>query len=135
MSAYITINGRLARNPESRTTNNGHTLVKLTVPTDSGWGDNKLTTWWTITFFGKSAERAAQHLQKGQRVTITGKASVRSYEKRDGSTDFSADVDGYDWSFAGPKPQAEDDRPLPPPRKAPGRFAIPADVDDGSIPF
>ncbi len=131
MSAYININGRLVRDPETRTTAKGHSMVKLTIPTETGWGDNKVTTWWSVTFFGKTGERAAQHLCKGQRVTITGKAGVRTYEKRDGSQGFSAEVDGYDWSFAGPKPQADDAAPAPKPSSNDG-YSGPM---HGDIPF
>jgi len=106
MPAHITLVGRLARDPESRSSNRGTTVVKLTIPIDTGRGDNKTTTWWTAALFGKRAESAAQHLRKGSWVAVSGQASVRSYTKRDGSTGNSAEVAVDDWSFVGPKQQA-----------------------------
>ena len=129
MSAYINITGNVRRVKKEETAK-GTPLTRLTIPTDTGWGDNKTTTWWTVTFFGKSAERAAQYLKLGQKVSIAGKAAVRTWEKKDGSTGFSADVDGYDWSFAGPKPES-DDRPAQ--REPLQRQGDP--LDDPTIPF
>jgi single-strand DNA-binding protein len=107
MPAYITITARLARPPEVRNTNSGTTICNLTLPNDTGWGDNKQTSWWTCTLFGKRAEAAAKHLQKDQWVTVNGQPSLRTYEKRDGSTGFSLEVKVSDWAFCGPKVQQD----------------------------
>ena len=107
MPAYITITARLARPPEVRNTNSGTTICNLTLPNDTGWGDNKTTSWWTCTLFGKRAEAAAKHLQKDQWVTVNGEPSLRTYEKRDGSTGFSLEVKVSDWAFCGRKVQQD----------------------------
>ncbi len=85
MPAYMTITARLARDPETRTSNKGTSVCKLTLPVDTGWGDNKRTTWWTVSLFGKRAETAGAHLGKGQWVAVSGKPEVRTYEKKDGN--------------------------------------------------
>ena len=103
MPAYITITARLARPPEMRETHSGTTICNLTLPNDTGWGDNKTTSWWTCTLFGKRAEAAGKHLDKGRWVTVNGEPSLRTYEKRDGSTGFSLEVKVSDWAFCGPK--------------------------------
>jgi single-strand DNA-binding protein len=115
MPAHISITGRLARDPDTRTTTGGTTVTKLTVPVDTGWGDNKTTTWWTCTLFGKRAESAARYLEKGKWVSLQGAAEVRTYDKKDGSKGFSAEVQVADWSFvgsrednAGGQPSAQD---------------------------
>ena len=132
MSAYITITGNVRR-VEEKETSKGTALTKLTIPVDTGWGDNKTTTWWNVTFFGKSAENAAKYLKQGQKVSIAGKASVRSYEKRDGTPGFSAEIDGYDWSFAGPKPQNDGDQATQASSRVQQRQGDP--LADPSIPF
>tara|TARA_R110002126_G_scaffold29975_4_gene98404 strand:+ start:83 stop:475 length:393 start_codon:yes stop_codon:yes gene_type:complete len=105
MPAYITITARLARDPELRETPHGKSLCKLSLPNDSGWGDNKLTTWWNCTIWGKRGETAAKYLKKGSWVTVTGVPSLRKYEKRDGSEGTSLEVEVNDWGFCGPKPE------------------------------
>ena len=128
-AANITLVGRLARDPESRTSNRGTTIVKLTIPVDTGWGENKTTTWWTAAIFGKQAERAQQYLNKGSWVCVSGNASVRSYEKRDGSTGHSAEVAVDSWSFVGNK-QQEDSEPY---RESPAPTSLP--TLGGDMPF
>tara|TARA_R110002167_G_scaffold105630_1_gene271572 strand:+ start:764 stop:1168 length:405 start_codon:yes stop_codon:yes gene_type:complete len=105
MPATIILTGRLVRDPETRTTGRGTTVVNLTVPVDSGYGDNKTTTWWKVALFGKRAETAAQHLAKGRWVTVTGTPAVETYAKRDGTQGHSAVVNADRWDFVGAKPQ------------------------------
>ncbi len=105
MPANITITARLARPPEVRESNSGTTICTLTLPNDTGWGDNKTTTWWSCVLFGKRAEAAAKHLDKGQWVTVSGEPSLRKYNKRDGTQGTSLEVKVHDWGFCGPKVQ------------------------------
>ena len=107
MPAYITITARLARDPELRETPHGKSLCKLSLPNDSGWGDNKQTTWWGCTIWGKRGETAAKYLKKGSWVTVTGVPSLRKYHKKDVTEGSSLEVEVNDWGFCGPKPEAQ----------------------------
>jgi len=78
----------------------------LSLPNDSGWGDNKQTTWWGCTIWGKRGETAAKYLTKGSWVTVTGVPSLRKYHKKDGTEGSSLEVEVNDWGFCGPKPEA-----------------------------
>ena len=100
MAAPITIIGRLAKDPEFK--NAGSTrLAVLTIPTDDGFGDRKTTTWWTCEVWGKTAERVENAhynhdmYRKGDNVSVTGNARVRTYDKNDGGKGFSAEVNAY----------------------------------------
>ena len=106
-SISATIVGRLARDPESRTTGNGTQLVTCTIPTESGWGDNKTTTWWRVTMFGKRADIVAKHLAKGRWAMFTGDVCVREYTKKDGTKGFSAEMTADSFSFVGNKSDNE----------------------------
>jgi single-strand DNA-binding protein len=103
-----TIVGRLARDPELKTTNSGTSLVSVTIPVETGWGDNKLTTWWRVVMFGKRAEVVAKHLRKGKWATFTGEVSVREYTKKDGSKGASAEMKADSFSFVGNKSDSDD---------------------------
>lgn len=96
--ANTTIVARLAR-LEFATTPNGHSRCNLTLPVDNRRTDT--TTWWTATLFGKSAETAAKHLRKGSWVAVSGQAHVRTYNKKDGSQGFSAELDNCNFTFVG----------------------------------
>ena len=113
--ASITIVGRLARDPELRTTAKGTQVCKLTLPVDTGFGDNKMTTWWSATLFGKRAETAAKYSKKGDTVMVSGPPTVREYTKRDGDTGWSAELVASDFDFVSTgKPQGNN---APAPKK------------------
>jgi len=106
-SINATIVGRLAKDPESRTTNSGTQMTTCTIPVDTGWGDSKATTWWRVTIFGKRADVVAKHLRKGKWVTFSGPVSVREYTKKDGTKGFSAEMVANDFDFVGNKSDNE----------------------------
>lgn len=104
--ANTTIVARLARDPETKSTDRGLSICKLTLPVDNRRTDS--TTWWTATLFGKAADIAMQHLSKGAWVAVSGAAHVRIYDKKDGSKGFSAELDNCSFNFVGPKQQQEE---------------------------
>lgn len=79
-----TIVGRLGRDPESRETSGGKTVVTLSVATDHGWGENKRTTWTRVACFGKDAEFCQKYLAKGQRVTVAGDVYLDEWTDKQG---------------------------------------------------
>jgi len=131
MPAILTITARLARDPELSTTGSGTSLCKLTLPVDTGYGDNKTTTWWKVVLFGKRAETAAQYLTKGRWVTVTGEPMVETYDKRDGSKGFSPKVKASDWAFVGPREDSQGAAPSTP--HIPTRRVV--DYSDADVPF
>ena len=44
--------GRLGRDPETRFTQGGKAVTSLAIAIDSGWGDNKKTTWLNAALWG-----------------------------------------------------------------------------------
>lgn len=91
MSAPITLDGRAGRDPELKTTSSGKTITRLSVVTngrrrtpDGTWEDTD-TTWWDITFFNATAEAAAQQINKGDRVIITGRVRDEKWTGPDGA--------------------------------------------------
>ncbi len=97
--ANTTIVARLARDPDVKTSDRGTTMCKLTLPVDNRRTDT--TTWWTATLFGKGADVAGQHLSKGSWVAVSGQAHVRTYNKKDGTQGFSAELDNCSFNFVG----------------------------------
>jgi single-strand DNA-binding protein len=61
-------------------------------PQTNQWEDAGETTWWRVTEWEKKAEFWAEHLLKGTKVLVIGTAGVRTFEKKDGSKGFSAEV-------------------------------------------
>jgi len=133
MPATIVLTGRLARDPEMRTTASGTSICNLTVPVDSGYGDNKTTTWWKVAIFGKRAEVASRYLRKGSWVSVTGAPRVATWDKQDGTKGFSAEVNADSWDFVGPKQSGGGDGQFQQGQQ--GQQSNPYSQNDADIPF
>ncbi len=102
ISAVVT--GKAGRDPELRTTGAGNTMAKFSVASSQKKGEEYQTTWVDVLCFGEQAEQVAERVQKGTRVTATGKMQLEQYEKRDGTPGSSlvlmADDVGISLRFA-----------------------------------
>ena len=92
MLSRITIIGRLGRDPEIKQTKSGSNMCSMSVAVDSGFGNNKTTTWYRVSVFGKNAERSAKYLKKGSLICASGDLAVNEFEGKDGTTKLSLDV-------------------------------------------
>lgn len=111
----VVLTGRLARDIELKTTQNGTTLCNcsIAVGTKKKVGNNweDVTNWVNLTMFGRTAELANEYTRKGSHIRVTGSLSVRSYEK-DGQKRTSTDVIVNELQFlGGGKPQQPQQQP------------------------
>ena len=111
--------GNLGQDFEVRHTDSGTSLAKSSLAVTTGWGDSKHTTWWRLTVWGKKGETMAEHFGKGDKVFVTGEVSVRTYEKKDGTEGWSAEMTVSDFAFVAStkdspprRAQAGDDNPF-----------------------
>ncbi len=76
----VALIGRLCGDPQLRYTPNGTAVANasLAVPRR---GNREETDWFDLTFWGKTAELAANHLTKGRQVGITGRLRQERWEK------------------------------------------------------
>jgi single-strand DNA-binding protein len=84
MKAKIFLAGRLGRDAELKTTAKGTSVLSFSLAVDSGWGENKHTSWFNVVSFGKSNESLAKWLTKGKTVLVTGEPRLESYESKEG---------------------------------------------------
>jgi single-strand DNA-binding protein len=80
--------GRLGRDPEKRTFNNGDSVVNLNLAVSDQWKSKdsgekqERTLWLNVSIQNQGiAKVAEQYLKKGSRVSISGKLQSREYEK------------------------------------------------------
>ena len=92
MLSRITIIGRLGKDPEIKQTKSGSNMCSMSVAVDSGFGNNKTTTWYRVSAFGKNAESSAKYLKKGSLICASGDLSVNEFEGKNGSTKLSLDI-------------------------------------------
>jgi single-strand DNA-binding protein len=84
----VVLVGRIARDPESRQTNNGMEVVDFTIAVDKRQGkreDEQEPNWFRISAFGKTAEYVTTYLGKGRLVAVDGRLEHRKYQDRDGN--------------------------------------------------
>jgi len=102
----VIVLGRLGRDPEVRSLDNGNMVANFSVATsetykDKSTGEKKeKTEWHNIVMWGKAAEIAQKYLKKGDQVYIEGKLQTRSWEK-DGVTRYTTEVVGNTLTLLG----------------------------------
>jgi single-strand DNA-binding protein len=98
----ITVVGNLTADPELRFTPSGAAVANFTVASTPRTFDKQANEWkdGEAMFLGcsvwrQAAENAAESLQRGMRVVVSGRLKARSYETREGEkrTVFEIDVD------------------------------------------
>jgi single-strand DNA-binding protein len=89
MSSNVTLIGNLVDDPELRFTPSGVAMAKIRMAVnrrwrgqDGEWQEN--TSFFTGTVWREQAEQAAESLQKGARVIVTGRLEQRSWETEQG---------------------------------------------------
>jgi len=98
----ITVVGNLTADPELRFTPSGAAVANFTVASTPRTFDRQTNEWkdgealfLNCSVWRQAAENAAESLQRGMRVVVSGRLKARSFETREGEkrTVFEIDVD------------------------------------------
>jgi len=90
--------GRLGKDPEMRTTQNGQAVASFSVATNESWRNKEgeqqeRTDWHNCVAFGSTAEKyIGPYVKKGTLVSIEGTLQTRSWEDKDGNTRYTTEV-------------------------------------------
>src|SRR5690606_31104460 len=76
----VSLIGRLGGDPQLRHTPNGTAVANASIAVPRR-GNREETDWFDLTFWGKTAELAANHLTKGRQVGVTGRLQQERWEK------------------------------------------------------
>jgi len=93
----VTLTGNLGRDPEIRIFGDNKKLAKLSLAVSGGFrtvnGETmQQTEWHNVVAWGKLAEMAEQQFYKGNRVSVEGRLSSRTYTGKDGVKKYSTEV-------------------------------------------
>lgn len=95
----VTILGRLGRDPEVRTFQNGGRIVNLRVATSETWRDKQTgerkedTEWHSVSITNEAVGKIAeQYLRKGSEVLIEGKLKTRKWQDQSGQDRYSTEI-------------------------------------------
>lgn len=120
--------GNCGKDAETRFTQNGKSVTSFSVAMNSGWGDRQTTTWVNCTMWGERGEKVAPYIVKGQKVGITGEASLREWESNGKSgTSFECNVQNV--TLCGEKRMQQ-----AAPQPAPAGNG-PSDFENSDVPF
>ncbi|MBI2057487.1 MAG: single-stranded DNA-binding protein [Candidatus Yanofskybacteria bacterium] len=89
--------GRLAADPESRTTPTGQEVVSIRMATNRVWTDQagqkqEQAEFHSVTLWGRLAQIASQYLKKGGLVMIEGRLQTRSWTGQDNLKRYKTEV-------------------------------------------
>ncbi len=86
--------GRLTKNPETRQTNGGTTVVALRIAVERPKrnGEEQPANYFTVIAFNGQADNAAQYLVKGREVAVSGRLEHREWETDGGSKRSTVEV-------------------------------------------
>jgi single-strand DNA-binding protein len=105
----VMIIGNVGLEPESRSLNDGTTVVRLSVATTEKWVDKKtlekkeLSEWHTIELFGKVADNVVRYVKKGSKIYIEGKIKSEKYKDKDGIDRKSLKIIAKDFQILTPR--------------------------------
>lgn len=144
MLNHVSIMGRLARDPELRTTTSGKSVVSFTIATDRNRKDangQNQTDWIRMTAWEKTAEFICKYFQKGSMIAIDGRLQSKTYQDKNGNNRTDMEVVVEEVNFVGAKSASNADsnaqpaarqQPTAQPQTAPQFEDV---SDDTDLPF
>ena len=96
--------GRLARDPEMRTTASGTSVTRFTVAVSrpfTGNGGERGTDFISCIAWRRQAENIAKYCNKGSQIAVEGRIQTGSYDGQDGSKRYTTDIVADNVTFLG----------------------------------
>ncbi len=120
----IVLVGRLVADPELRQTQQGIPVTSFRIAVDrpKSKDGEKQTDFFGVSIWRQRAERAAEFLQKGRLVLVSGRVQIREYTDRDNNRRTAVDVVADDFQMLDSRPGAD--------AQAAGRAAAPSAGND-----
>lgn len=87
--------GRLTRDPEMKNTTTGKAVTRFSLAVDRRFKNKdgqKEADFINIVVWDKQAEFAAQYLNKGSQISVSGRLQVSSYDGQDGQRRYMTEV-------------------------------------------
>ena len=86
--------GRIAKEPEVKTTVSGQTFARLTIAVDryTKAGEERKADFISCTAWGNTAQFLAKYFTKGKEILAEGRIQTGSYTNQDGKKIYTTDV-------------------------------------------
>ena len=84
--------GRLTADPIIKYTEKNVAFARYTLAVNDGYNENKRTYFINMIAWGSRAETIAKYLTKGSKIAVIGRIQTGTYEKEDGTREYTYDV-------------------------------------------
>ena len=100
--------GNVVNDPQTRTTQSGHTVCSFTVAVNRRHqrDGQQEADFFRVSAWNELGENCQKYLKKSKKVEVTGTVSVSTYTAKDGTVRANLDVLARDVEFLSPKEQA-----------------------------
>ena len=119
--------GRLARDPEIKTTQNGKQVALMTIAVNRNYkktaDGNAEADFIPLVAWEKTAEICGRDMHKGSLIHVDGRLTVKRYDDQNGSAKFRTEVIVSNIEMLGKRPEGSSDA------------ADQGDKDEDDIPF
>lgn len=94
----VTILGNVTRDPETRTTNSGQSVVSFSVATSRRWKDQtsgelkEATEFHNIVAWAKLATTISSYVRKGSKLYVEGRLQTRSWDDPSGVKKYRTEI-------------------------------------------
>ena len=103
----VSLGGRLTATPELRQTKSGHSVCDVSIAVNRMKEGE--TDFVDVTLWGKTAELASKHLDKGRFINVLGRLQQDKWEDKEGNKRYSMNVVADNLYF-GPKTSGSSDK-------------------------
>ena len=111
MVNQIVLVGRIARTPETKTTENGRKMATLTLAVPRNYKNSNGeydTDFLDCTLWSSVAESTSEYCETGDMIGIKGSLAKKSYEDKDGKTRYQTYVKCENVMFLSTKKEASE---------------------------
>lgn len=127
MLNVVTLSGRPTAAIELKSTSSGATFVSFSLAVDDGPKDKRVTYFFDVTAWNKTAELLAQYVGKGDLIAVRGRLVQRKWTAQDGTNRSAIEIRAEEVQFLARK-QAEAAPAASAPAAAPSPAPIPSAV-------
>ena len=126
----VTIIGRLAADPELKTTGSGISVTNICVAVDRKVtkGEDKITDWIDVVAWRNTAEFICKYFQKGSPIVVTGSLQTRMWDDKNGQKRKTVEVIADSVEFV---PKAKGENPV----KVDDTVSFQLIEEDEDVPF
>lgn len=109
---HVMIIGNLTRDPELRSTPEGHAVCSFTVAVNRRTNkEHPEADYFRVTAWRQLGESCARYLAKGRKVAVTGSVRAQGYVGNDGAARASLEVTAQEVEFLTPRGQQSEATP------------------------